>query len=506
MFQPWRVQIREAELALGEGRLDEAHRLLTSGTLAQFLPAQQLFPRLAEALIDRAWQRIKEPDTQSPWRDLERAEGLGGNSERLDQLRQALRDRCLDEAQHLLAADEPRAARQLLESLPSRERSLVEVQHWAWACEKAEEAKRLAARGEFARAEQLAGEALALVPHSVALAERRTKYAERAIEHRSLCHQLHVHLAGQQWSEALRLADQVLSISPDDPPARDARRRAWQAVGARWTASGEGGRDHAEGGGPVVPALGAVPNLRRAPRRLEPAPGGRTESPDLLGIRTMGDPDHERWRPDAPRPGRFLLWVDGVGGYLVCPGREIVLGQAVPGHDVDVPLLGDLSLRQAMIRRADEGYLIQPLRPIRLDGKPIERLATLQDGMLLDLGSGVRMRFRRPHPLSASARLELVSQHRTQPPVDGIVLMADALVLGPQPSSHIPCRGWLRDVVLFTQGTRLMVRTAGAFQVDGRNCDGVAEIQLGSLVAGEDFSLMLEDLDSVTRPDRTGPV
>ena len=46
----------------------------------------------------------------------------------------------------------------------------------------------------------------------------------------------------------------------------------------------------------------------------------------------------------TPHPAaRFLLWVDGVGGYLVCEGDEVTLGQPVQGSYVDVPVLGDVS-------------------------------------------------------------------------------------------------------------------------------------------------------------------
>ena len=44
------------------------------------------------------------------------------------------------------------------------------------------------------------------------------------------------------------------------------------------------------------------------------------------------------------------------------------------------------------------------------------------------------------HVLSASARLEMVSRHRTQPHVDGILLMAESCVLGPKWQNHVVCR------------------------------------------------------------------
>src|SRR5260221_522398 len=42
MFQPWRFKLKEAEVALEQGRLEDAARLLKEGDLPTYLPAQQL--------------------------------------------------------------------------------------------------------------------------------------------------------------------------------------------------------------------------------------------------------------------------------------------------------------------------------------------------------------------------------------------------------------------------------------------------------------------------------
>ncbi len=149
-----------------------------------------------------------------------------------------------------------------------------------------------------------------------------------------------------------------------------------------------------------------------------------------------------RWREVVTNatkmPDRLLLWVDAVGGYLVAMGNEISLGQpAAAGAAPDVPILGDLSRRHAIIRREGEAYWIEALRPVRIDGKSVPHTAPLLEGSTIDLGQGVRLRFRRPHPLSATARLEFASPHRTQPSTSAVLLMADACIMGPAATSHI---------------------------------------------------------------------
>ena len=97
-------------------------------------------------------------------------------------------------------------------------------------------------------------------------------------------------------------AEEVLAAAPHHAEGRRARARAWQAVE------------------PIPTAVG-VPAEARA---VEPV---------------------------AASP-RYFLWIDGVGGYLVCLGNRLTFGQAAqPG--VDVPLVADVSrhARHADARR-----------------------------------------------------------------------------------------------------------------------------------------------------------
>jgi hypothetical protein len=193
---------------------------------------------------------------------------------------------------------------------------------------------------------------------------------------------------------------------------------------------------------------------------------------------------------------RLLLWVDAVGGFFVCQGSEIRLGQAVPDATVEVPLLADLSRHHATIRRDEEGYTIEPVRDTWLNHQKIDSVHWINDGSLIALGPALRMRFSRPHPLSATARLDFISNHRTQPSSSSVLLMADTCVLGPGTSSHVVCRDWPHDVVLHRQHGGLVCRSATPFEVDGRRYDGSAPLTLRSRVSGDQFSFSLEEIPS----------
>jgi hypothetical protein len=186
-----------------------------------------------------------------------------------------------------------------------------------------------------------------------------------------------------------------------------------------------------------------------------------------------------------------MLWIDGVGGYWVCTADQVVIGQPGSGG-ADVPILGDLARRHARLRRDAEGYSIEPVRDVRLDGRPLLGPALLSEGARIELGAMVQLVFRRPHGLSASARLEFASVHRTQPRADGVLLMADTLVLGPTRHCHVVCRTWPGEVMLYRAGERLFCRSCCTLEIDGANCRDRGPVTLHSRIAGEGFSFSLE--------------
>ncbi|MGQ9505262.1 MAG: hypothetical protein ACUVQG_10915 [Thermogutta sp.] len=189
---------------------------------------------------------------------------------------------------------------------------------------------------------------------------------------------------------------------------------------------------------------------------------------------------------------RFFLWIDGVGGYLVCRGETVRIGR--PGNaGVDVPLLADIADRHAEIRRDAEGYFLESFAPAWLDGRPVRQIP-MPDRCRLHLGRHVVLQFVRSTPVSLSARLDFESGHRTHPTTDGILLMAQNLILGPGRMVHVRCSHWRNNVVLFRQGDELWCRTGEVFRVDGVPQMRVAKLTLSSWVEGVDFALRLEEM------------
>lgn len=192
---------------------------------------------------------------------------------------------------------------------------------------------------------------------------------------------------------------------------------------------------------------------------------------------------------------RFLMWVDAVGGYLVCPSDEIIIGQAVPGAKADVPIFGDLSRKHAVIARDEESYLLLPHAKTWINQVETPKPTLLHDGDEIRFGQSVEMRFRQPHPLSTTGRLEFISHHRTQPSADGVILMANTCILGPSMKNHIVCRKWEQDVVFVRQANRLKCHSSSGFEMDGRTVKKKTDVTMNSRVSGHDFCVTLEQID-----------
>ena len=89
----------------------------------------------------------------------------------------------------------------------------------------------------------------------------------------------------------------------------------------------------------------------------------------------------------SPGKSRRILWIDGVGGFLLLDVDEAIIGQAISGNTADICVVGDLSRQAGAIRRTEGDYLLQPLQPTCVDGRVVDRPQLLSDGSLIQFVS-----------------------------------------------------------------------------------------------------------------------
>ena len=142
---------------------------------------------------------------------------------------------------------------------------------------------------------------------------------------------------------------------------------------------------------------------------------------------------------------RYVIWIDGVGAYLICLGDSVGIGGPVLGMEgADVSLLANLSRLHATIVRSEEQYLLQPHGTTTVMGKSCYDPVLLNTNSEIGLGATVRLRFEIPMPLSTTARLEFQSHHRPAMAIDGVLLFHDNCVIGPQAGSHRRAMGFFK--------------------------------------------------------------
>lgn len=193
---------------------------------------------------------------------------------------------------------------------------------------------------------------------------------------------------------------------------------------------------------------------------------------------------------------RFILWVDAVGGYLVCLQDVVTLGQAIAESTVDIPLLADVSRNHARIRRVGDQYILEPISKVQVCGSETMTETPLHDGDQIQIGK-VELLFRKPHPLSATAKLEFTNGHRTHPRTDGILLMADSLIIGNRDHDHVVYPYDEHQIMLYRSEEGVDCRSDQPIDMDDKHEQTTGPIFLGSKIKSEYISLGIEALQKL---------
>lgn len=197
---------------------------------------------------------------------------------------------------------------------------------------------------------------------------------------------------------------------------------------------------------------------------------------------------------------RYLLWIDGVGCWMIVAGDRIqVGGPTLDQSNADICLLANISRNHATLLRAGEDWFIRATGATVVSGRTVGEQTVLRTGDEIRLGDRVRLGFRVPTPLATTAVLDFESDHRPARSVNGIILMTDNCLLGPRRDYHIFCPDWPELVVLFQRDGGLCCRSNAALRLNTGPVRDFAELEHGSVVSGDDFRFRVECLDTIVR-------
>lgn len=447
MLKSW-LTFRHVSSALKAGRLEEAWHLLKEPAIRRQEQARELLLRCGIAFLARAKQLGKQNNLAGALKDLTLAREAGVEETTIELVKSDIYGQNLTAVKAALDQGQPAQALAQIDTLkqqkitPPQVETLEQIAR-AWLI-----AREMAQRGEFAQAVQRVERVhYQTVP---VLANLHSEWKRNHDHFPQLCDQLHQAVQQQQWRQVVKMADDLLALAPEHAEVRKARAKAWKVL----------------------------------------------EPPTLVHTPAGARPEH----PPAPvavpaveeTPRRLLCWIDGVGGYLLCLTSRVSLGRATGDATVDIPLFADVSRLHAYLNRDSEGgYVLEAVRSVQVNGKNVEKVV-LKDGDELSLGTACKLRFRQPLAVSGTARLELLSRHRLPLSIDGVILMADACLMGDNAGTHVAVPGLTRPLALVRQGDGLAVQCAGPFEIDGQACKGRAALSIKSTVCADEMRLKLE--------------
>ncbi len=453
---------------------------------------RKLLTQLTDALIGQASDNISTGKIRRAWTAITAASDVAmlTDRDRISREKNSLVELTVEAANELLAHARTTSVLQLVKELKGRairDWRAERIEQVAVLIQRSEEAS---ARGEFELAVELMSRALELRPDLAFLESRMATCQIHAAQMKQLTTALKAALLETRRKDVEQICREMLVLAPNFQLAVDAHRQMAQIPKRAWQQSPSSSL-----------LLSANPSSSRArttyagicaadqndsnPKDGDPAVG--TDSVTFMNI----DANTKNKQMDANgKP--FMIWIDAVGGFLVCPGTSNVIGQAVPNHNVQIPMLGDLQRCHLRIDSLDGAHILHPLGRTSVDGRPIEQQHGLSHGQIIELDGGVQLEYQKTHPLSATAFLSFVSRHRTLPWSDGVLLASGPVMLGPDPRSHVHCPRWKNQLMLFNRDGIWSLRTSGAIEIDSAVHQGQGPIQLNSQIRSEDFSLAFE--------------
>ena len=498
----WFRRKNEIDDAIEAGQLDRAIELTSRlGTSKASKTHRQ---QLTEALVRQAQEVAKTDRLPAAWQAISQAANFADakQDKLVSRTTQQLQLQTLNSADAKLQAGENQQAADLVRLLAERSLSNHQSDQIGKVAKLLTAIDSLVSEGKLEEAIENLESVQQLYPDLTGLKERIADQQKRKSELDALTDSLQSAALSCQWNDVGQWCDQILELAPKHEIALGAKRHARQrvkrrtSVGSRLTNVPEPKQkqDDQLTVPPTPSNSGGVSVDSSFRETTAPQKSSGSKSSNKNVLEESSSSDSQPSPETSSEISSFLIWVDGVGGYLVCTKPVNFIGQAIEGSSVSIPLQADVRQRHARVEAVAGQHLIQPLGDVAVDGRevPVDESIAIRTGQQISLGDKVRLAYRQDHPLSKSARLDFVSRHRTLPWSDGVILAEQSIILGPNPNNHVFCPSWKSDLVLFRRNDKWFAKCKLEFCVDEQALANESEIRFDSRLFGESFSLKLE--------------
>ena len=522
------LQLRQAETALREGRLNEAFQLATRPDVREHRDGQRLITRLTDEFLTRSKNHLEAGRLGEARSDCDYARRLAGNQEAIGELNslitdaEQIRNRGTREKEHLISAARAELAQgecslggRLVAKLSEDDSSAgvladtIDIRR--------DQIERAAERARAAVASGQLGDAADAVSELRRFSSRHTELPglvdqlTKAAETEVRAELIAGRLDRAEWllgrlGEFLDTSAELATFAPIPTQAKqiakllesanytdasiELRRLSGVLPEAKWLSdvlakTEQAARLHQEllSTPFVVPPSGGF--TRRVPQIAHPQQRrqSRVAAMQIPEPLDTGSPA-EAGTTNTMTDQAWLLQVDGAGSTLLVTSPRVMLGS----RRVDIPLRGFSGTAPATIERTGGDYLIDSDADVEVGGRKAKRKLLSADESL-GFGRRCRVRFRLPNPASTSAVLELNGPQLQRQDVRRIVLLDDALIAGPARTSHVVASTVETPCVLLHQDGEFFLRRGIASQRGKR--EAAQPIRPGESVelAGARFTL-----------------
>ena len=478
----WGKRRKLAKTALAQGDLDAAVQHVERGKLLETFLGRRLARKLTQALIQRSETAASADNLALAWKDLSSANKIATvrDAEIVSKQTNKLVQLTIETSELLLSQGKLNHALQMIDQLSKPEISNTQSDQIRQTIGILQQSESMAAAGKFNQSIQQLENAKNILPNLALIESRISAYSLQETQLSELTAELHTKTLKRQWVDVNQCCQKILAIAPKHETALDAQRHCLTQI-KRKTNSGI--------------------RATQVPHSL--SQDDATNSFYQFASSSPGTPGSSKAPQSSPitkavyKTNSFILWIDGVGGYLVCVDNVNTIGQAIENAQVSIPIVGDLRRRHARIETSHGQHLLQDLGGgVKVDGADLARTIELKNEQTIELDGGVRLRYTQSHPLCKSARLDFLSRHRTHPWSDAVVLAGQSIVLGPNRNNQVFCQFWKSDLILFQRKSKWYCRSKTPFEIDGVKVEKEGEIQFNSRIEGVDFSMTLEPLVS----------
>jgi hypothetical protein len=440
------LQIKQAEVALADGRLDEAYRLIaTSQPLRSHRRGQAIVTELVAQLVERGKAHLAANRIVEALADCEKAQQLGGNVEQAVALRAEIEKLMLesDRARRTEArAGAVQTATALVDSAIGRQdidRAVAEL---------------VRAKGNGCsdhRLRELDGNVRSTLQEQIEESLNQGRLEQIDLLMDRFMRLDPEGLITQRFARAVDQAHRAwTAIENGDPSeAREILHRlAVQLPDAKWIAESI---EHLES------AEEALRSLRTGPLGLlavHTAPTPRTTGfqPVARAVRATNHGLEARGTDMSQLPMKFVIQVDGAGSYLVLRQPSVTLGPISSTRVPDVALIAEPTAQTVTVQRIEDDYFLKTEPAVGAQGK------LLASGDRISLSPRCRLAFAIPNPSSTSATLELSSGRFPRADLKKVILMDRDLIIGPGSTSHVRVDHLAQPIALHIREERLAFR------------------------------------------------